>query len=209
MLRLLAATSMIVLLAASPASALITVYHDFTAYNNAVNGNHSLVVNFETDANNNPVVPSEDQNNDGRFDIEGTTFSTGVRYSSPNLGATRVNIATIDVPILNEIGPYGIWDGTLRWDYSIDYLATGFTGVSVEPDAVIRLYQNNQFVEQVGVGGTGDVFQFFGFVSTNQFDAVELNGLFYAIDDHRSTADLATPAADDTWGGVKAHFADR
>jgi hypothetical protein len=209
MLRLLAAALMIGLLAATPAGATITVYHDFNSYNTAVGGNHTLVVNFDTDADGAPVVPSEDANGDSRFDIEGDTFSNDVRYATPTQGSTRVNIATIDAPVFNEIGPYGAWDGIVRWEYTSDYFATAFTGISVEPDAQIRLYQNGQFVESVQVQGTGDVFQFFGFVSTNAFDAAELDGLFYAIDEHRSTSDLATPTAQDTWGAVKARFAGR
>jgi hypothetical protein len=209
MLRLLAAALMIGLLAATPAGATITVYHDFPSYNTAVGGIHTTVVNSDTDADGAPVVPSEDANSDGRFDIEGNTFSNDVRYASPDLGSTRVNIADIGTPIFNEIGPYGIWDGIVRWEYTADYFATAFTGISVEPDAQVRLYQNGQFVESALAAGTGDVFQFFGFVSSNAFDAVELAGVFYAIDDHRSTADLATPTAQDTWGAVKARFAGR
>ncbi len=209
MLRLLAAAFMIGILAASPAGATITVYHDFSSYNTAVGGVHTTVVTFDTDVNNNPVNPSEDSNGDGAFDIEGNTFSNAVRYSTPSMASTRVNIANIGDPIVNEVGPFGTWDGILRWEYTSDYFATCFTGVDMEPSTTVRLYQNGQFVESALTQGGGGVFEFFGFVSSNSFDAVEVDGVFYAIDDNRSTSDLATPTANDTWGGVKAHFAVR
>jgi hypothetical protein len=191
----------------SPAAATITVYHDFATYDAAVGGFHSLVIDFATDASNQPVVPGN-SNGDEFLDIEGNTFSNQVTYSSPSAPSSRVNIA-INTQNLFEIGPYPRWDFILRWDYSAQYIATSFTGVEMEPGTLLSLYNAGQFLASVPVGGTSDVFQFFGFVSSDPFDRVEVNGLFYAIDDHRSTISGLVSTASTSWSAVKALFGSR
>ncbi len=168
--------------------ASITVYDTFGAYDAAVGSNHTLFIDFETDKFGGTVSPSEDVDGNDIFDIEGDTFSFDVTYSSPDFPSSRVNIADIDLGIDNEIGPFTEWDGTLRWDYTAMYIATAFTGVSIETSAMIRLYDGATLVGETAVGGTGETFQFFGFTSTVAFDGAELDGIFFAIDAHYSTA---------------------
>jgi hypothetical protein len=183
--------SLVVLIAAGAlaqtADASITVYDTFGAYDAAVGSNHTLFIDFATDKFGGAVIPSEDVDDNGLLDIEGDTFSFDVTYSSPDFPSSRVNIGDIGQGIDNEIGPFDSWDGVLRWDYTAMYIATAFTGVSVEASTMIRLYDGAALVGETAVGGTGDLFQFFGFTSTVAFDGVELDGLFFAIDAHYST----------------------
>jgi hypothetical protein len=177
------------LLLAAPALADVEVFSDFASYNLALSGNHDLFVDFETDADGSPIAAFGDADGNGIGDIDGGTFSDDVVYSSPQHPGfpARVNIATISPPVLNEIGPLGTWDGVLCWSYPALQRATGFTGIEVEPFTLIRFYAGNVLVDQAFVGGTGEVFDFYGFVTTNPFDRVELEGDFYAIDGHYST----------------------
>ena len=184
--------SLVVLIAggalARTADASITVYDTFGAYDAAVGSNHTLFIDFETDKFGGTLVPSEDADGNDRFDIEGDSFSFDVTYSSPDFPSSRVNFATVGNEVQNEIGPFTEWDGTLRWDYTAMYIATAFTGVSIDVSAMIRLYDGATLVGETAVGGTGDTFQFFGFTSTVAFDGAELDGIFFAIDAHYSTA---------------------
>ena len=171
----------------SAAGADITVFDNFFDYDIAVGGIHTLFIDFETDSRGNPVIPSEDFDGNGFFDIQGSVFSNLVVYSSPDFPSTRVNIGDIDMGVDNEIGPFNVWDGTLAWDYTTNYIATAFTGVDVESSTVLRLFSGDTLVGQTTVGGIGEIFQFFGFVSTIAFDRAELDGIFFAIDAHYST----------------------
>ena len=176
----------------SVAAADITVYHDFFDYHIAVGGVHTLSINFFNDSRGNLVIPSEDFDGNGYFDIEGSVFSNLVVYSSPDFPSSRVNIGYHPV-VDNYIGSFNVWDGTLAWDYSTNYIATAFTGGNVEPSTVLRLFSGDTLVGQTTVGGVGEDFAFFGFVSTVAFDRAELDGLFFAIDQHWST--VPGPAA--------------
>ena len=173
---------------ARTADASITIFNTFADYDAAVGSTHTLFLDFETDSAGGIVIPSEDIDLNDLFDIEGNTFSFDVTYSSPDFPSSRVNIGNIGGDVQNEIGPFNEWDGALRWEYSGDYLATAFTGISVEPITVLRLFDNGMLIDSIPVGGTGQTFQFFGFTSTVAFDAVELDGIFFAIDAHYSTA---------------------
>jgi hypothetical protein len=167
------------------AEAAITVYNNLPAYQAAV-GPDSLYVDFETSKLGGPVV-FQDANVDGIPDVLGDVFSNDVTYSTPNAQSPRVNINDVDQGVDNEIGPYGTWDGVLRWDYTGSYKATGFTGVEVESSSQLRLYDGNTLVGSTLVGGSNLIFEFFGFLSTVPFNRAELEGSFYAIDAHRST----------------------
>ena len=170
----------------SVAAADITVFDNPSDYDIAVGGIHTLFINFFNDSRGNLVIPSEDFDGNGTFDIEGSVFSNLVVYSSPDFPSSRVNIgyhAVID----NYIGPFNVWDGTLAWDYTTNYIATAFTGSNVEPSTVLRLFSGDTLVGQTTVGGFDEDFEFFGFVSTVAFDRAELDGLFFVIDAHWST----------------------
>jgi len=188
---------MFVVLAAVSADAAIISYVNDSAGYFAATGGHTLFVDFETDKNGSAVSGTTGS-------ISGDTFSDLVAYSSPSQSSTDVNIARHSNPsgnpVLNEIGPLGTWDGILRWDYvGSDYWATSFTGVEVEASTTIHLYDDGSLVDWTSVGGTyvggtgSNQFQFFGFVSDAAFDAVELNGDFYAIDAHGSTSAGVVP----------------
>ena len=177
----------------SAAGADITGVHNFFDYDTAVGGIHTLFIDFETDSLGNPAIPSEDFDGNEYFDVEGSVFSNLVMYSSPDFPSSRVNIGDLDMGIDNEIGPFNAWDGTLAWDYTTNYIATAFTGIEVEPLTVLRLFSGNTLVGQTTVGGSGDIFEFFGFVSTDAFNRAELDGTFFAIDAHYST--VPGPAA--------------
>lgn len=169
--------------------AQVEIFYDFAAYDAAVDGNQDVFIDFETTADGMSVVPDEDSNGDGNFDIEGSIFSDIVDYDSPDMASSRVNIADIAQGIDNEIGPFDAWIGNLRWTYDGQYVATGFTGVSMNPDARMRFLRNGQEIADVAVGGNNETFQFFGFVLDEPFDSVELEGDFFAIDAHYSTAE--------------------
>ncbi len=170
----------------SVAAADITVFDNPSDYDIAVGGIHTLFIDFETDSRGNEVIPSENVDGNQWFDIEGSVFSNLVVYSSPDFPSSRVNIGYHPV-VDNYIGSFNVWDGTLAWDYSTNYIATAFTGGNVEPSTVLRLFSGDTLVGQTTVGGVGEDFAFFGFVSTVAFDRAELDGLFFAIDDHLST----------------------
>jgi hypothetical protein len=179
---------------AADAQSAILVFNNNLAGYLAATGGDDLFVDFETDKNGAAVVAGNaDGNSVG--DVLGNIFSDDVSYSSPDHGTfpARVNLGDIDAGIDNEIGPMGTWDGVLRWDYAGFYSATGFTGVELEATSDLRLYQGATLVGSTLVGGTGAVFQFFGFVSDVPFNAVELDGTFYAIDAHRSTEAVPEP----------------
>ena len=204
--RMLLLTLLLTVLA-TPAGATISVYYTFGEYDTVVNGEHSLFLDYETDKDGNTVTPSEDFDNNGLFDIEGHSFSYVLTYSSPDYPSSRVNIADIG-EVENEIGPYNEWDGTLRWEYAeCLHIATAFTGIEVDPTTQLRLYREGELVGSVQTGGTGAMYQFFGFVSSEPFDLAELDGIFFAIDAHYSTASGATPTIQTTWGSVKTLFA--
>lgn len=170
----------------SVTAADITVFDNFFDYDTAVGGIHTLFIDFETDSEGNPVIPSEDFDGNGSFDIEGSVFSNLVVYSSPDFPSSRVNFG-IAPQVDNEIGPFNEWDGTIAWDYITNYIATAFTGIEVESSSVLRLYSGKTLVGETTVGGFGAKFDFYGFVSTVAFDRAELDGLFFAIDAHYST----------------------
>ncbi len=172
---------------ASVAEADVTVFHNFADYDAAVGGIHTLFIDFETDAEGKPLIPSENFDRNEYLDIEGSVFSGDVTYSSPDFPSSRVNFADVGMGVDNEIGPFNFWSGTLRWEYTGNYIATAFSGVELEPDSVVSFYRSGKLVGQTEVGGFGDFFQFFGFVSTEAFDRIDLLGDFYAIDAHYST----------------------
>jgi hypothetical protein len=98
-----------------------------------------------------------------------------------------VNIGDIGGVVRNEIGPMGSWNGRLRWTYDTPFFATGFTGVELEPNALITFFDGSRQVGSALASGRNDTIRFVGFVSTVAFDRVEVNGSFYAIDAHYSS----------------------
>ena len=178
------------------ASAQVVVHRDFASYDAAVGGDHSIFLDFETDADGDVLTPSENVNGDLFFDVEGDAFSDDVTYSSPDDLTSRVNFANIlGGGVQNEIGPFPSWNGTLRWDYAQEVVATAFTGVEVSVGTQIRLYRAGALVGSTAFGSF-DSFAFFGFTSAEPFDRVEIAGLFYAIDAHYSTYDVSTVSID-------------
>lgn len=182
-------TAAMIVTAAAAAAAHADVVQHFTndqgAYQRAV-GTHDLFIDFETNARGQVHGGVTDARLDGSF------FSQDVTYFGGDTAALK--IAHIGQGIDHEIGPSDNWSGTLRWEYSNLYAATSFTGIDVEADQRISFFRADEVVASTLVGGTEDVFQFFGFAVAGGFDAVELQGEFFAIDAHGSTL-VPTPAS--------------
>lgn len=174
-------TALVLSTFAFSAHATIITYNGDSAGYDLATGGDDLFIDFETDSAGDPI---------GGSSALGDSFSNAITYFSPDAGATAnsVNIADIGQGIDNEIGPHGNWTGVLRWEYDDLYLATAFTGIDLESNTTISLFDGDNLVGSTAVGGTSATFQFFGFVSDIAFDSVEMNGSFYAIDAHRSTA---------------------
>ncbi len=167
---------------AGSASAAVTVYNTFASYDAAVGSNHTYFENFEAPG----AVGDLDGN--GNLDTLGNGFNANCVYSSPDdANSNYVNIANIGGDVNNEIGPMGFWNGRFNAQFRTPHIATGFTGISFAPSNTIDFFSGGAVVGSALVGGVGNVFDFYGFVSDVPFDSFSLNGTFYAIDGHYAT----------------------
>lgn len=168
--------------ASMSAQAVIGVYSDFASYDAAVASVHTHYLDFDTDKNGGSLLGL----GSGAVQLAGNTWSDDVVYSTPNVPSLNVNAANIGQGINVEIGPEPAWTGVLRWDYGDGlYYATAFTGIDLENSSAVSFFRNGQFIDS---SNPVNFFGFSGFVTDFAFDAVEIEGNFFAIDAHYSTA---------------------
>lgn len=124
-------------LLASAGRADLEIFYDFPAYNAAVDSEHSLRINFNTDADGGPLMPT-DADGDFYHDLDGGIFSADVAYSSPDLLPDPLSLRVNIDDVTPQIGPMGGFSGTLRWDYTRLHTATAFTGIDVDSNTESR-----------------------------------------------------------------------
>lgn len=167
------------------AQAAVSVYSNFASYDAAVASVHTHFLNFDTDKNGGSLLGL----GSSVVQLAGNTWSDDVVYSTSNLPSLNVNATNIGQGINVEIGPEPQRTGVLRWDYRDGlYYATAFTGIELESASAVSFFRNGQLIESTNPVTPNSWIQFSGFVTDFAFDAVEIEGDFFAIDAHYSTA---------------------